>query len=139
MANPVTVSDIEVRWRPLSEAQTETAWALLDDAWAIVLSNVTDVEARLAATPPTLDEALVKAVVSRMVLRVLRNPEGKSSEQIDDYKFTRDDSRTSGDLVLTDADLALLTPSSSTGAFSIRPSYTPDDPASMAAWLAAQP
>lgn len=134
MANPVVVTDLEARWRPLSASEQTVAQALLDDAWAIVLSNVSDVEDRLAADPPTLDVALVRAVVSAMVLRVLRNPDGKNSEQIDDYKFTRDDSRATGALYVTADELGLLTPGSAIGAFTIRPSYVPDDPASMHAW-----
>lgn len=136
MANPVYVSDIAERWRPLSDGEVIVTQSLLADAWAIVVSAVPDIETRLAGNPPALNEALVKVVVSAMVLRVLRNPEGKLSEAIDDYKFTRDSARSAGTLYIDPSELALLAPSVSTGAFSIRPSYVPDDLASMHAWRA---
>ena len=132
--NPATVTDIESRWRPLSEGEQTIAQALLDDAWAIILSHIPDASDQLGAEPPTLDSALVRVVVARMVLRVMRNPDGKLSEQIDDYKFTRDESRAGGDLYISDDEMAMLTPASATGAFSIRPSYVPDDLASMQGW-----
>lgn len=134
MVNPVIIADIESRWRPLSVAEMDVATALLEDAWAVVHAHVPDVDSRLSSIPPTLDEAVVRVVVCRMVLRVLRNPDSKAVEGVDDYKFTRHESAASGHLYLTDDDLALLSPASATSAWSIRPHYVPDDPASMAAW-----
>lgn len=138
MANPVIISDVAARWRPLSTQETAVGEALLIDAWAILLHSVPDIEARLDAAPATLDVNIVRAVVSSMVLRVLRNPDGKRIEQIDDYSYTRDDSRASGTLYVAAEELEMLTPSSATGAFSIRPSYVADDLASMNAWWDAQ-
>ena len=55
-----------------------------------------------------------------MVLRILRNPEGKQSEQIDDYKYTRGEATASGLLHLTADELAGITPFTKRGRASIR-------------------
>lgn len=117
MVSPVEVSDLESRWRLLSDAETIVAQALLDDAWAVVLSRIPDVETR--------DGALVRAVLCAMVLRVMRNPDGKRQESIDDYSWTIDDTRSSGALYLSEQEMELLTPESSSGAFTIRPAGDP--------------
>lgn len=118
MPNPATITDLEQRWRPLSAAEVVVAQALLDDAWAIVKREVPDVEDRLLEG--TLDEQLVIRVVCSMVLRVMRNPEGKRQEAIDDYSYTRDESTATGDLYLSDADRALLAPPTARRVRSVR-------------------
>ena len=124
MANPVTVADLEARWRPLTPVEASVAASLLADAWAIMLARVPDVEARLSST---LSGDLVVAVESAMVLRVLRNPDGKRQETIDDYSWTRDNAVSAGLLYLSDEELALLGPSgAASNAFSIRPYGAPD-------------
>lgn len=108
MANPATVADIEARWRPLTDQQAINADAYLDDAWAMLLGRRPTLEADLTAG--TVSEANVVRVVAAMVLRILRNPEGKESEQIDDYKYTRSKLIASGLLHVTDDELADITP-----------------------------
>lgn len=114
MVNPATYSDLEARWRPLSAEEQSVANALLEDAWQILLARVTALSARLGvvapATSPALDPALVVAVECAMVLRVLRNPDGKRQESIDDYSWTRDNSVSAGTLYVSDEELALLSP-----------------------------
>ena len=120
MANPAQISDLEARWRPLTAAETTVAEALLEDAWQILLARVPLLQSRLDAA--TLDPALVVAVESAMVLRVLRNPDGKRQESIDDYSWTRDNAVSAGLLYATDDEVALLSPSgASTNAFTITP------------------
>ena len=131
MANPATTDDIVRRWRPLSEPETNVAQALLDDAWVILSSRIPTLDATTA--DGTTDPNLVRAVLSAMVLRVMRNPEGKRQESIDDYSWTRDQAVSTGTLYVSDDELALLRPAgSSSGAFSIRPvgstDSTPPDP-----------
>lgn len=108
MSNPVTVGDIEARFRPLTAAEQIVAQSLLDDAWAILMARDATIDTRLSATPATLDAALVRAVESAMVLRVLRNPDGKRQESIDDYSWTLDTAISSGMLYVSDDELALL-------------------------------
>ena len=108
MPNPVTTSDIAARWRTLTTEETAVAQALLDDAWAILIARDPSIDTRVSADPPTLDAALVRAVVSAMVLRVLRNPDGKRQESIDDYSWTRDNSVSAGALYVSDDELDLL-------------------------------
>jgi Phage protein Gp19/Gp15/Gp42 len=126
MANPAQISDLEARWRPLTSPETVVAQSLLEDAWQILLARVALLQSRLdvvpPATEPALDPALVVAVESAMVLRVLRNPDGKRQESIDDYSWTRDNAVSAGLLYATDDELAMLAPSgASTSAFTITP------------------
>ena len=124
MANPVTVADLEARWRPLTPVEASVAASLLSDAWAIMLARVPGLEARLSST---LSGDLVVAVESAMVLRVLRNPDGKRQETIDDYSWTRDNAVSAGLLYLSDEELSLLGPAGAvSNAFSIRPYGAPD-------------
>lgn len=120
MANPVTTDDVEDRWRTLTDAELVGAQALLDDAWSIVLAQVPHLEERIASG--AVASGLVVSVVTAMVLRVLRNPEGLRQESIDDYSYTRDQALSGGLLYLTDAELSMLSVRRS-GAFTIHPGY----------------
>jgi len=107
MPNPVTPSDLVDRLgRPLTPTETTTATALLVDAWAVLLARDPSIDTRL--TDSSLSPDLVRVVVSAMVLRVLRNPDGKRQEAIDDYSWTRDTSLAGGSLYVSDDELALL-------------------------------
>lgn len=130
MANPARVTDLESRWRPLTAAERDVAAVLLEDAWQILLARVALLQSRLEvvapATAPELDEALVVAVECAMVLRVLRNPDGKRQESIDDYSWTRDNAVSAGLLYATDEELDMLAPSGAiTRAFTITAYGTP--------------
>lgn len=108
MANPVQVADIAARWRPLSPEQTSVAEVLLADAYALLVARSPRLPQRLEAG--TLSPDLVVAVVSAMVLRVMRNPDGKVSETIDDYTYRRADAVSAGALYVAADELALLAP-----------------------------
>ena len=108
MPNPATVADIEVRWRPLTEADSTTASTLLGDAWWILVGRLPSLEGNMAAG--TVATENVVRVLTAMVLRVLKNPEGKLEEQIDDYRYRRDSVVSSGTLQVTADELADLTP-----------------------------
>jgi hypothetical protein len=108
MANPVGIADIEARWRPLNTQQTVNANAYIDDAWAMLLGRRPNLETDLAEGTISRDNVI--RVVSTMVIRILRNPEGKQSEQIDDYKYTRHELVSSGMLHVTPDELADITP-----------------------------
>jgi hypothetical protein len=109
MANPATVADIEARWRPLTAQETTNADALLDDAWALLLTRRPSLEADITAGTVTATNVIRVEVA--MILRVLRNPDGKVSERIDDYSYTRDPAVATGGLYVSDDELGDLVPS----------------------------
>jgi hypothetical protein len=109
MVNPATVSDLEVRWRPMSDAERDVEQAVLDDAWEAVLLPLRPTLPDLVAAG-SLPERTVRFVLCSMVLRVLRNPDGKSEESIDDYRYRRDAAVSSGALYASPDELGMLTP-----------------------------
>ena len=108
MANPASVDDIVARWRPLSAQEETNAEAFLEDAWDLLLTRRPNLEADITAG--TVKEASARRVVVAMALRVLRNPDGKVEESIDDYRYRRDALLASGVLHVTDDELADVTP-----------------------------
>jgi hypothetical protein len=124
VANPVTVADLEARFRSLTAEESTVAQALLDDAWAILLIQRPNLEADITAGD--VPGEVVTFVVAQMVLRVLRNPDGIRQWSVDDASFTRDGSVSTGGLYASDYELGLLSPvAEGTGAaFTITP-YNP--------------
>jgi hypothetical protein len=112
MVNPATVSDLEARWlrpKPLTESERRVAQEYLDDAWeAILLPRRLTLPAQMLAGE--VAERTVRRVLCAMVLRVFMNPEGKSEESIDDYRYRRDAAVASGELYVSDGELADVTP-----------------------------
>ncbi len=94
---------------------------MLADAWAVLLTRSPTIETRLASG--SVSTSVVVAVVSAMVLRVLRNPDGKVAETIDDYSWRRADGQASGFLYVSDDELLLLGSAARPAAFSIAPGY----------------
>jgi hypothetical protein len=128
MANPVTVQDVENRWRPLSTDQAVVAQALLDDVWALAKREIPTLDASITAE--TIDIAIVRQVLCAAVLRVLKNPDGRTQEALDDYSYTLG-SGADGTLHLTEDDLVKLRPAptdatGTSGAFSIHLAYEAD-------------
>lgn len=123
MTNPASVTDIEERWRPLSTQENTNAQAFLGDAWEYLTSELPTLEQRI--TDGEVTERNVVRVVCAMVLRVLRNPDGKVQESIDDYAYTRGKAVSDGLLYATDGELSSLSGGRSRQAFSISPSFTP--------------
>lgn len=114
MSNPATAADVEDRW--LFDAAVPDALKLqtwLDAAWRELLRRDRTIDTRLTAA--TLDPDDVTDVVVAMTLRVLGNPEGKKQEAIDDYSWTRDAAVSAGALYVTDAELASLAATLTTG------------------------
>lgn len=106
MANPVLLADLEARWRPLADSEKSNAQALLDDAWAIANAQVPLLNSSLDGG--NVSPEVVRAVVSAMVIRVLRNPDGVRTWSVDDYSQTRDNSVSAGALYLSPDELALI-------------------------------
>lgn len=106
MASPATITDLMERsFRPLTEPEQQVGLTLLEDAWNLIVTNRPHAADRISE-PTYL--ALVKQIQCAMVLRVIRNPDGFLSEQIDDYTYRRDSAVSDGSLYLSDAELALL-------------------------------
>jgi hypothetical protein len=107
MTNPATTADVEARWRPLSAQETTNAETFLDDAWLMLRRHFTrlgvDLETEIAADDD-LSADVVRVEVAA-VLRVMKNPDGKRSESIDDYAWTRDQAVSAGLLYFTDDEL----------------------------------
>lgn len=125
-----TVNDVATSLgRPITDT-TEVAqveqW--LADAELLIRLRLGDVT--------LLDQDALAFVEREAVVLKMRNPEGYSSESIDDYTYRW--GRDSGRVTITDEWWEMLSPETEGGAFTIRPSYVADDPASMAAWWAAQ-
>ena len=71
-----------------------------------------------------LDGESLRDVISEVVARRIRNPEGKKSERIDDYSFSLDSDAAKSGLYITDEEWDLLIPDVSVdGAFTIGPSF----------------
>ena len=124
-----TVSDVEVRYgRTLtaSEAAQVTAW--IDDLEAEIGERIPDLAALVLAGRPT--SGTLRRVISAAIVRKLQNPSGLRTRTvaIDDYSTTEtvDAANSAGYLGLTDAEWALLLPSGSGEAFTIRPYGAPD-------------
>jgi hypothetical protein len=104
--NPTVVSDLEDRFRPLTDAEKTVANALLIDAWVELLARIPDLEDRMVAG--RVSDALVRRVVAAMAVRVLKNPDAIRQWQIDDASFTRDQLVSSGMLYASPDELGLL-------------------------------
>lgn len=106
MTNPATVADLAARWRPLSAQETTNGNTFLEDAWRMLRRRFATIEADVA-TDPDLSAEVVR-VMATAVLRVMKNPDGKRQESIDDYSWTKDQSVSAGLLYFTDAELDAL-------------------------------
>lgn len=113
MANPAAVADVVARWRPLTTQETTNAETFLEDAWVMLkrrmtLLGVTDFEDQI--DEDTDFAAEVVRILATAVLRVMKNPDGKSRESIDDYSWARDEAVSSGLLYFADDELDALVP-----------------------------
>lgn len=103
------VQDLRDRYEEtLTADQERVAETRLADALAELRAKVTSLDARV--DDGTLDQSVVSRVQVDMVLRLIRNPEGKRQESIDDYSWTRDQALSDGQLYVTANELALLAP-----------------------------
>jgi len=128
MANPATTLDLEERWRPLSAQETINGQTFLDDAWRMLRRRVEGLEALTAENADVAGEAV--RVMATAVLRVMKNPDGKRQESIDDYAWLRDKAVSAGLLYFTDEEIDDLIPGGSGGrgafSFSFLPTGYPE-------------
>lgn len=80
---------------------------MIDDAMTLLTVRRPTLLADVTAALVTQESVVF--VVSAMVLRVLKNPESKRQESIDDYAWTRDTAVSSGALYVSDDELRLIT------------------------------
>jgi hypothetical protein len=127
MANPATTADLVSRWRTLSAQETTNGTTFLTDAWRILkrrynaMDDDADLDAEIA-TDADLSAEVVR-VLATAVLRVMKNPDGKRQESIDDYSWQRDQAVSAGLLYISDDEFSDLIPEASGpgGAFMIDP------------------
>lgn len=118
------IADVAARLgRPITdpdEVNQVNAW--LADVDALITSRIADYEALVGAGTPSVAVAVM--VEANAVVRKIRNPEGKVSEDIDDYRYRLNADAARGDVFLTSEEWALLSPGSGGEAFTIRPYST---------------
>lgn len=129
---PVTkASDLESRWRLLTEAEKKVAATRIGDAEAELRSQL---RLRGLTEPPSFDDVQSRldwdrryqSVVVEMVRRYMQNPDGWSSESEtgDDYSYTnrRDGGAATGALYTTEDEVSRLVPETRPrrGAFTIQ-------------------
>lgn len=117
-----SVTDVSKRLgRPITagtELDQVEAW--LEDIESLILARVPNLAANITDGRPTA--ATVTMVEANAVIRKVKNPDGYTSETIDDYTYRFNESARKGDLFLTDEEWALLLPPLSTGgAWTIAP------------------
>jgi hypothetical protein len=102
----VQPSDIESRWRPLTTAEQAIASQLIADASDELEDALLDIG--IEGAPVPTDERWVrryKRTVVAIVRRVLSNPEGYLSEEIDGYIYRRDKAVSTGTLYVSDSEI----------------------------------
>lgn len=125
MSNPASTADLVIRWRPLSDQEAINGIVFLDDAWRMLRRRLTrldvDIEDLIDSDTDLRDD--VVRVITTAVLRVMKNPDGKRSESIDDYSWTRDQAVSAGLLYITDDELTDLVPGTGEhgGAYTVDP------------------
>lgn len=110
-------ADLQARWRPLTDAETERANVLLEDASVWLLAWFPDLQARIDAG--TLDAAIPVMVACSMVKRAMLDSDGMSADQTQrtagpfSESFQRSFSNPDGNLYLTAREEQLLRGSTS--------------------------
>ncbi|WP_372672978.1 Gp19/Gp15/Gp42 family protein [Amycolatopsis kentuckyensis] len=91
----------------------------LSDVELIIRARLGDLAALIAADQ--LDVEALVYVERESVIRKVRNPEGKVSEDIDDYRYRLNADAAKGSIFVTDDEWALLAPQASpaAGAYSV--------------------
>jgi hypothetical protein len=115
-----TFEDVTVRWvGPGAPTDEDLVNALISDAEQVILASYPGIQDRI--DEESLPEARVTLVVTQMVSRVLRNPEGLTSWQQTTGPFSQARSYGAGStgLYLTDDELRMLAPTTKGKAFEI--------------------
>lgn len=123
-------SDVQDRLgRPLTDDETTQVEALLNDAEVLIKTKVPDLEDQVTAGD--LDEAIVVMIEANAVVRLIRNPNGYTSETDGSYSYQINWRLASGSLQILDSEWSLL--GVSAGVFVIHPKVrTPFESAALA-------
>lgn len=117
MPSPAIPQNVADRWRPLSAQEETNAGVFLGDAWTMLKRQLkslgVDIEAEMASDVDVIAE--VVRVQCAAVIRVMKNPDGKRREALDDYSWERDAAQASGLLYFTDDEIGALIPGDSGG------------------------
>jgi hypothetical protein len=102
-----TVQDVEVRLgRELSPEEEQLVQVRLEDVENMIRARIPNLDQLIA--DGDLDEDLVVMIEAEAVLRVIRNPEGYTSEVDGNYSYQISQRVSSGRLEIFDSEWALL-------------------------------
>jgi hypothetical protein len=102
------VGDVQAQLGTMTAAQQSLAAWLIRAASAMLRGRLPLIDQQIAAG--LVSREMAALVVSNMVLRVMRNPNGLRAETTGPFSRTYDTTTAAGLLVLTDYDLATVTP-----------------------------
>ena len=112
MAVSVTAAEVAGAWRPLTIDEAAGIPAKSSRAWTRLTAVIPVLDANITAV--TVKTETVKDVMVSMIVRVLKNPESVRilSESIDDGSESRtlDNSISTGEMYVSDFEIAMLTP-----------------------------
>jgi hypothetical protein len=107
VAQYTSVSDVELEWnQSVPAASLGHVVRLIQRAERIIARKVPNLAARITAGTTTSED--VRDVVAAMVVRVLRNPDGKQSESAGDYSYQLASGAAGGRLFVAGDELTLL-------------------------------
>jgi hypothetical protein len=124
-----TPQDIQDRWVGNDvPTDTELVQALINDAEAVILSEFPKIQDRI--DDEELSLSVVVLVVSRMVSRLLRNPENLTywQQQTGPFGQARNFGAGNADIWLSDQELTLLSPNKRGKAFEVNQGYNAVSP-----------
>ncbi|GAA5156987.1 Gp19/Gp15/Gp42 family protein [Amycolatopsis dongchuanensis] len=102
-----TPQDVADRYfRPLDPDEERVVAARLEDAERLIKARIPDLDAKVAAG--TIDQGTVVMVEADMVLRLIRNPDGYTSETDGNYSYTISAAVASGTLEVRPDEWSLL-------------------------------
>jgi hypothetical protein len=109
MPNITTFEDVSsARKRPIPDEDKAWVEGLIGEAEATLAIRRGDLDEWVAEQDTTKRTENVKRAVRRMVLRVVKNPDGFTAEAAGDYSYGRDKSLSSGEIYASSADLQLV-------------------------------
>lgn len=107
MAVYTTVMDVEHEWnRTVTDADSAHVVRQIDKAERMVIRAIPGLAARITAGTTTIAD--VRFVVASMVVRVLRNPDGKQAETAGDYSYQLSTAATRSTMYLSAEEKAIL-------------------------------
>jgi hypothetical protein len=123
MAYATLTDVVESLGRPIPVGSTEATqvdrW--LANAELLITARIPDLGALITAGQ--IDQNAVVYVETEAVIRKIRNPDGKVSEDIDDYRYRLNTDAAKGSIFITDDEWALIGPqdlAAPAGAYSVQ-------------------